>query len=368
MPRYITAYDLGQYAVMLKKSADTQAPKNDGMLLGGLIGAGLGGLHGLLLPHTTEEIKNGKRVLKSHRLSSALSRGLLGGATGAIIGNKMTPVRANNVSRVNSKPPTDRKEESAQRQAEQTSTFSPAMTKTPYETSDVTSLRPYLEDVYKNAPGGLDAAVQLAQQYKPEADKAGLITFTPEQLDKQIPVSSKSQDWARWSAENNGSAAIPSTLAGMTTGTTAAPEILLNPRTIHDQPLSTLRHELSHAAFIPKDHQKLKEHISSADKAAPFMSPLERERWNYASDKSEFLAHLAEAKREYVKETGKQIATPSDAKQVLNFMHSSPKFHFDYLNSVLPKAVKSPDTLQQMLLQILSVVKGNAQPNTGSYA
>lgn len=350
-----TAYELGVYTA-----------KQASMGSGALVGAGIGGLIGLLNPDATEEYdeKTKKKIRKKHYLSSILSSGLTGGLTGAAIGGLLSgKTRASNPNTTADVPRVYTPNRSNPYQPDATtpsiSTSADAPNPFPQNTQMNLSLRPYLRDIYGKAEGGLDKAIQLANDWRTRAANYGLITYKPGAIDKVIPVSSLVRD-----QEN---ANMPTDVGGVTKFPSGGkPKVIINTNAPHTD--RTIRHELSHASFIPDNLKDLDARITAAHLGDKELSPKMQEYWKYVTDKSEFMAHLAEAKREYVKNKGKQVATEEDAMNVLNYYKNSPQFKTDVLSNLLPFALKQPSIKQQLLLQILSIVRGNQKPSALSYA
>lgn len=348
-----TAYELGVYTA-----------KQASMGSGALVGAGLGGLIGLLNPDATEEYdeKTKKKIRKKHYLSSILSSGLAGGLTGAAIGGLLSnKTRANNPDTTPDAPtftPYKPRPYQPDVSTSSASTSLDAPNPFPPNTQMNLSLRPYLRDIYGKAEGGLDKAIQLANDWRTRAANYGLITYKPGAIDKVTPVSSLVRDQERKNMDIS--------TGGITNITPSGSKIVINTNAPHTD--RTIRHELSHASFIPDNFKDLDERIRGASSVDKELSPRLQKYWKYVTDKSEFMAHLAEAKREYVKNKGKQVATEEDAMNVLDYFSKSPQFRNDVLSQLLPFALKQPSIKQQLLLQILSIVRGNQKPSALSYA
>jgi hypothetical protein len=351
-----TPYEIGCATAYCVKRAD--------LLTGGAIGAGLGGLYGLINPEVTRELDptdpKRKRVIdKKHYVSSALSNMVLGGIGGAALGHTLRGrggrASAPDVPSTPQTPPKD-------------PTSSSSSLLLPDEWRGNITLRPYLEDAYGAAPGGLPAAVAAAEKYKPEAVRKGLHTFnTPADFDTPVTVSNKKSDWIRFVdafTRRGGKSTGDSNTAkdwertGAVTRGGRVPEgeskIIVNAAspsfTTPAKRLRVLRHELTHAAYEPSIFAAQDKRLFKGD--APGV--------NYIGHASELAAHLAEAKRDYVKQTGKQVNTPADAEKVLEHFERDSSNKGDALYHNLPSLKQYPDLKKLLLLQILSIVKGQA--------
>lgn len=351
-----TPYEIGCATAYRVKRAD--------LLTGGAIGAGLGGLYGLINPEVTRELDptdpKRKRVIdKKHYVSSALSNMVLGGIGGAALGYTLrgrgARASAPDVPSTPQTPPKD-------------PTSSSSSLLLPDEWRGNITLRPYLEDAYGAAPGGLPAAVAAAEKYKPEALRKGLHTFnTPADFDTPVTVSNKKSDWIRFvdaftrrggksTGDSNTAKDWDRTGAITRGGRVPAGEskIIINATspsftTALDR-LRVLRHELTHAAYEPSLFAAQDKRLFKGD--APGV--------NYIGHASELAAHLAEAKRDYVKQTGKQVNTPADAEKVLEHFERDSSNRGNALYHNLSDFNQVPDLKKLLLLQILSIVKGQA--------
>lgn len=360
-----TPYEIGCATAYRVKRAD--------LLTGGAIGAGLGGLYGLINPEVTREFDptdpKRKRVIdKKHYVSSALSNMLLGGISGAALGHAFRG-RGGRASApdVPSTPRTPPKGPTLLPYSPPPPSSSSALL-LPDEWRGNITLRPYLEDAYGAAPGGLPAAIAAAEKYKAEAVSKGLHTFnTPADFDTPVTISNKKSDWIRFvdaftrrggkTTGDNGSAKDWSRTGGITTpGRVPAGEakIILNTSspsyTTEADRLRLLRHELTHAAYEQPIFSGREKRLFKGD--GPGM--------NYVGHASEFAAHLGEAKRDYVKQTGKQVNTPADAEKVLEHFERDSSNRGNALHYNLPSIQQYPDLKKLLLLQILSIVKGRA--------
>jgi len=370
MAQTINAFDLGCLTAEARiKQAD--------FISGGVIGAGLGGLYGAFNPKVTYEIdptaeKKNQVIPRKHYLSSILNNALGYGILGAGIGSIVDPSRK---ARGNT-PNDSSSKDTAPRDVNKDAPFTGLLP--PKEWRGDLKLKPYLEDAYGKAPGGLDAAIAATEQYKAPAMAAGLHTYKNEaELSKPVTVSNKVSDWTRFVdsfKRNNGRTTMGTNtdfnrVRGVTLNSrtpSGEPRIIINPE-LQGEPendLKTLRHELTHATYDNRSwfdtpvfsHKDLGSSVSR--KNAPYV--------DYVGHPAELAAHLAEAKREYVKSTGKQVKTPEDAMKVLKHFENDPKNENDVLSGLLPQLMTSPEITQKMLLQILSIVKG--KPSTKSDA
>jgi len=359
-----TPYEIGCATAYRVKRAD--------LLTGGAIGAGLGGLYGLINPEVTRELDptdpKRKRVIdKKHYVSSALSNMLLGGISGAALGHAFRG-RGGRASApdVPPTPQTPPKDPTSSSSSSPPSSSSALLL--PDEWRGNITLRPYLEDAYGAAPGGLPAAVAAAEKYKPEAVSKGLHTFkTPADFDIPVTISNKKSDWIRFvdaftrrggksTGDSNTAKDWERTGAVTRGGRVPAGEskIIVNAAspsfTTPAKRLSVLRHELTHAAYEPSFFAAQDKRLFEG--SAPGL--------NYIGHASELAAHLGEAKRNYVKQTGKQVNTPADAEKVLEHFERDSANRGDALWHNLPNLKQYPDLKKLLLLQILSIVKGRA--------
>ena len=114
--------------------------------------------------------------------------------------------------------------------------------------------------------------------------------------------------------------------------------------------LRLLRHELTHAAYEQPIFSGREKRLFKGDGPGT----------NYVGHASEFAAHLGEAKRDYVKQTGKQVNTPADAEKVLEHFERDSSNRGNALHYNLPSIQQYPELKKLLLLQILSIVKGRA--------
>lgn len=374
MAQTINAFDLGCL------TADARIKQAD-FISGGVIGAGLGGLYGAFNPKVTYEIdptakKKNQVIPRKHYFSSILNNALGYGILGAGIGSIVDPSRK---ARGNTPNDSSSNDTASSRDLSKSKPFEGLLP--PEEWRGDLKLKPYLEDAYGKAPGGLDAAIATAEQYKAPAMAAGLHTYKNEaELSKPVTVSNKVSDWTRFVdsfKRNNGRTTMGSgtdfnRVGGVTLDRktpSGEPRIIMNPVSseisLFKDPLGylkMLRHELTHATYDNRSENPVfsRKDVGSSvsGRLAPYV--------DYVGHPAELAAHLAEAKREYVKSTGKQVKTPEDAMKVLEHFENDPKNKKDVLSNLLPALMTSPDITQKMLLQILSIVKG--KPSTKSDA
>lgn len=376
MAQTINAFDLGCL------TADARIKQAD-FIAGGAIGAGLGGLYGAFNPKVTYEIdptakKKNQVIPRKHYLSSILNNALGYGILGAGIGSIVDPSMK---ARGNTPNDSSSKDTASSRDLSKSKPFEGLLP--PEEWRGDLKLKPYLEDAYGKAPGGLDAAIAAAEQYKAPAMAAGLHTYKNEaELSKPVTVSNKVSDWTRFVdsfKRNNGRTTMGSgtdfnRVGGVTLSPktpSGEPRIIMNPVSseisLFKDPLNylkMLRHELTHATY---DNRSWFNTPVFSHKDLDSSLPVRRRPYvDYVGHPAELAAHLAEAKREYVKSTGKQVKTPEDAMKVLEHFENDPKNKTDVLSNLLPTLMTSPDIKQKMLLQILSIVKG--KPSTKSDA
>jgi hypothetical protein len=393
-----------QAAVKYARRSGELGPIAGGFLVGSGLGALGGGLIGAINPGFSEELEtegpaNRRKFYKDEQgvkqpyyvddsgnllykrrgaLSGALHGGLSGigwgGLAGGIIGGLSGVANASNPG-----PPPDMRSRfpgagsttstPGTSSAPSTGGLNPDLTLKP-DTSINLSLRPYLEDAYKNVPGGLDRAVSSAQDYQDAAKGSGLVTWKPSAIDKIISVSNRLADWPdkyRNSDTLGGVTRYPVLTNPFTKAMSREDgKIMLNPFTrLFDSAgakMRTIRHELTHAAL--HDGADVQTPVLSAGEQARTGAPLDQLK--YVLQPEEFKAHLAEIKREIAKNTGVLIDTPAKARKALEDAGRNPGN--DMLRQNLPKLMKNKSLSDKAILQLLSIVKGGVMKPTGAYA
>lgn len=391
-----------QAAVKHARRSGELGPIGSGILVGSGLGALGGGLIGAINPGFSEELEtegpaskrrfyrdehgtkqpyyvddDGNLLYKRRGLLSGAFHGGVtglgwGGLAGGIIGGLSGVANASNPRPspdFGTTPPSSGSSTSAP-SAPDLGGLNPDLTLKP-NTSINLSLRPYLEDAYKNVPGGLDKAVSSAQDYQDAAKGSGLITWKPSAIDKIIPVTNRPSEWPdkyRNSDTLGGVTRYP-ILTNPFTGakSRADGKIMINPFTrLFDSAgakMRTIRHELTHGAL--HDGADIQEPVLSLGDQARTGAPLDQLK--YVLQPEEFKAHLAEIKREIAKNTGVLIDTPAKAKKALEDAGRNPGN--DILRQNLPKLMKNKSLSDKAILQLLSIVKGGVmKPQAGGYA
>ena len=192
------------------------------------------------------------------------------------------------------------------------------------------SPRNFVEPIYAKYPGGLDQAIQDSQRWQDEAQLAGLPTWTPEGLSKEVPV---------YIGKYVGERETPST-PNAPNSFVSDPEVggYFSPRlkskyVAMNFPLynnrysngparyaSALGHELTHATH--HQHATTDKWPSRVNVFPPnFMKEKDQ---NYYGRPSEFAARISEARRDWLQHhPGKRISTVQEGSNVLDDIYAA---------------------------------------------
>jgi hypothetical protein len=369
--------------------------------VGAALGTPVGALYGALFPreeYVQKKDKKGKPIVDKDgdpiyemrtksRLGEAVRRGVtgagIGGAFGAVPALKRTLLGALRADNSGSTPgPGSRGEISTKNNKRQVATDDLIKSlnsfKFPQETAAKASLREVVNPYYRDAEGGFDTAVREALKYRPEAKELGLTTFDEADLDAPIRVSSKGPDFFRTMSNLRGRSSYEGNrekveTAGITArkdipGIKSYGEVYLNPMANARGSYDTLAHEFTHAAFGPPRslslpsliNEKQREELKNLLKNRTSASSKDIDDYaKYIGNPAEWGAHLGQAKRQFIKDFGRQVTTPDDAKKVLDYYMSDryPE-KADVLKQLMPFLIKNDDLKKKAIMQILSIVQG----------
>lgn len=223
------------------------------------------------------------------------------------------------------------------------------------------NLREHLQPIYEVAPGGLDKAVSEAQKWQNEAKAKGLVSWTPEALDKTVRWTDNPAEWARVGQ-------LGGIGAGRTMGLNIGPFdwIYMDPTSKGKDRSNVFLHELTHAALKPSGVKNLIEQARLKDNVTsnPFsMGANKGKFWEYFTRPEEFKAHLAEAKREWVQKNRQQLDTKEKALDALKqYGKTGPAT--SVLKGLIPDLLANPDAKEKALIQLLSIVSGKSRNNS----
>lgn len=185
------------------------------------------------------------------------------------------------------------------------------------------SPRNFVEPIYAKYPGGLDQAIQDSQRWQDEARLAGLTTWTPEGLSKEVPVYTGKYVSER---ETPSTPHSPSDFAGVNAnvGGYFSPRggyVAMNFPAYENYPsrkasyASSVGHELTHATHYAGPANTNPSRNSNVF-PPNFMG---EKRQKYIGDPTEFAARISEARRDWLQHNpGKRISTVQEGSNVLN--------------------------------------------------
>jgi hypothetical protein len=180
------------------------------------------------------------------------------------------------------------------------------------------SPRNFVEPIYAKYPGGFDQAIQDSQRWQNEAQLAGLPTWTPEGLSKEVPVYTGKYVGER---ETPSTPHSPNSFAHRSAGGYFSPfkqHLAMNfPAFSENKDLaeytSALGHELTHATH----HAETNKWPSRVNVFPPnFMEAKEQ---SYIGNPTEYAARISEARRDWLQHNpGKRISTVQEGSNVLD--------------------------------------------------
>jgi hypothetical protein len=180
------------------------------------------------------------------------------------------------------------------------------------------SPRNFVEPIYAKYPGGLDQAVQDSQRWQPDARLAGLPTWTPEGLSKEVPIYTGKyvgeQENPQTPHSPNSFVFKPS-LKGYFNPMQG--HVAMNfPEYSKDKDsagyASALAHELTHATHYAGSKGPPRDNVFPPN----FM---EKKEQNYVGDPTEYAARISQARRDWLQHNpGKRISTVQEGSNVLD--------------------------------------------------
>ena len=90
---------------------------------------------------------------------------------------------------------------------------------------------------------------------------------------------------------------------------------------------------------------------------------VKNEMWKYVSKPEEWKAHLAQVKREWVKNNKDQLDTPDKAVDALKEYLRTGKSDGSMLTPLIEDILNDPDAKDKAILQLLSIVRGAGKSN-----
>jgi hypothetical protein len=185
------------------------------------------------------------------------------------------------------------------------------------------SPRNFVEPIYAKYPGGLDQAIQDSQRWQNEAQLAGLPTWTPEALSKEVPVYTGKYVGER---ETPSTPHSPNSFAHRSLGGYFSPStqhLAMNfPAYSKNKDLaeytSSLGHELTHATH----HAETNKWPSRVNVFPPNFMEAKEQR--YIGDPTEYAARISEARRDWLQHhPGKRISTVQEGSNVLDDIYAA---------------------------------------------
>ena len=192
----------------------------------------------------------------------------------------------------------------------------------------------YMQPLYAKYPGGFHQAIADSQRWQDDAQLAGLPTWKPEDLHKQVhvvtgtevPRFEKGMGLNHFANGINAGAYQAGTFDNeYGRAIVANPEYKLDERTNWWK--RTMGHELTHAMHTSNRNGEpiFKGHAASFAKLPEFAAPIYAGRANdypttadYYGTPTEYGAHLSELRRDWIeKNPGKRISTVPEAEEVL---------------------------------------------------
>ena len=187
------------------------------------------------------------------------------------------------------------------------------------------SPRNFVEPIYAKYPGGLDQAIQDSQRWQDEARLAGLPTWTPEGLSKEVPIYTGKYVGARETplTPHSPNSFVRNPMLGGYFD--RASKYLAMNFPLYDKYFkdparyaSVLGHELTHATH----HAETNKWPSRVNVFPPNF--MEAEQQKYIGDPSEYAARISEARRDWLQHNpGKRISTVQEGSKVLNDIYAA---------------------------------------------
>lgn len=191
------------------------------------------------------------------------------------------------------------------------------------------SPRNFVEPIYAKYPGGLDQAIQDSQRWQNEARLAGLPTWTPEGLSKEVPVYIGKYVGARETPATpnapNSFVSDPD-VGGYFSPRSGSKYVAMNFPLFNRfsngpaRYASTLGHELTHATH--HQHAETDKWPSRVSVFPPNF--MEEKDQKYYGRPSEFAARISEARRDWLQHNpGKRISTVQEGSNVLDDIYAA---------------------------------------------
>ena len=228
----------------------------------------------------------------------------------------------------------------------------------------ITTIGSELEPIYANAPGGLQKAVNEAQKWQSEANSKGLITWDRKALDRPIRWTDDLGRWLRASSDDTQAGKVKGQLKGL--NIPLVNWTFLNPKLRGEEKNKTFLHELTHGALRPTGMAGYDQIVKGVDSVAsnPYADgSVKNEMWKYVSKPEEWKAHLAQVKREWVKNNKDQLDTPDKAVDALKEYLRTGKSDGSMLTPLIEDILNDPDAKDKAILQLLSIVRGAGKSN-----
>lgn len=380
MDRFSSAAFFGK-AIGEKAAAAYEHPISKSILTGAAIGmpvyGAIGALKGIFSPRTEYQYftdRSGNRILDVYgnpivkkkmsqpRWKEGLKFGLRGALSGAAVGGALggldhfARAKADTSSFPNNFTKKDISNIEQRLANEALKKF-----KFPKNTRAEVSLRDVASPNYKDAPGGFDAAVEAAQKHQDAAAKAGLIPWKKRHVDDPVLVTNKPEDWDRGTRisgfSDDNLKGYSKIMGGPIPYLPRKGAVRVNPQLDEQRAFGTLNHEVSHATLGDNNRTELPNLLKDVN--FPNRHSYPENYIEYAGKPEEFKAHLANLKRDYVKQYGRQVDTEEEALKALKH-YIGPRFpeKGDVLRYITPDLMKNEDIKKKMILQLLSIVKG----------
>jgi hypothetical protein len=222
----------------------------------------------------------------------------------------------------------------------------------------ITTIRSHLEPVYENAPGGLEKAVDEAQRWQSEAERAGLVSWDRGAIDRPVRWTDDPNKWSR---------AVGKQFSfGQTRGFNV-PLVnwsYIDPKLKGNEKAKVLQHELTHSVLRKPGMAGLDQAVKSKDSVSPnnySPSSLKGQLWKYVSRPEEWKAHFAEIKRDWVKNNKDQLDTPAKALDAMREYLKDPENRNSAVTPLIEDILKDPDAKEKAILQLLSIVRSGGK-------